>query len=103
MNFRNCRYTNPVPTRSTKSPPDALEECRSNSGFCPPTFRSYDTIDIVFVIEGEVDLEQSDGVTARLRRGDVVVQNGTMHAWNNPTDARCVLGFVFCGANRTDS
>ncbi|MGD9714061.1 MAG: cupin domain-containing protein [Thermomicrobiales bacterium] len=67
------------------------------------SMHSYDTIDIVFVIEGEVDLEQSDGVTARLRRGDVVVQNGTMHAWNNPTDARCVLGFVFCGANRTDS
>lgn len=61
---------------------------------------SYDTIDIVFVIEGELDLEQSDGTVVRLRRGDVVVQNGTAHAWNNPTDERCVLGFVFCGADR---
>ena len=61
---------------------------------------SYDTIDIVFVIEGEIDLEQSDGTTVRLRCGDVVVQNGTFHAWYNTTDKRCVLGFVFCGARR---
>jgi hypothetical protein len=61
---------------------------------------SYDTIDVVFVLEGEIDLEQSDGVEVRLRRGDVLVQNGAFHAWRNPTDERCVLGFVFFGATR---
>ncbi|WP_081628016.1 cupin domain-containing protein [Sphingobium indicum] len=64
---------------------------------------SYDTIDIVFVIEGEIDLKQSDGVTVRLRRGDVLVQNGTAHAWSNPTDRQCVLGFVFCGTERNNA
>ncbi|HKT72238.1 MAG TPA: cupin domain-containing protein [Steroidobacteraceae bacterium] len=61
---------------------------------------SYDTIDVVFVLEGEIDLQQSDGVVVRLRRGDVLVQNGAVHTWRNPTDERCVLGFVFFGAAR---
>lgn len=61
---------------------------------------SYDTIDVVFVLEGEIDLEQSDGVVVRLQRGDVLVQNGSVHAWHNPTDERCVLGFVIFGAAR---
>ena len=60
----------------------------------------YDTVDVVFILEGEIDLEQSGGAKVRLRRGDIVVQNGTVHAWSNPTDERCVLGFVFCGADR---
>lgn len=61
---------------------------------------SYDTIDIVFVLEGEIDLEQSDGIVVKLCRGDVLVQNGAVHAWRNPTNERCVLGFVFFGASR---
>lgn len=61
---------------------------------------AYDTIDVVFVLEGEIDLEQSDGVVVRLKCGDVLVQNGSVHAWRNPTDQECVLGFVFFGAKR---
>ena len=61
---------------------------------------AYDTVDVVFVLEGEIDLEQSDGAVVRLRRGDVLVQNGAVHAWRNPTDERCVLGFVFFGTTR---
>lgn len=65
------------------------------------SMHSYDTIDVVFVLEGEIDLEQSDGTVVRLRTGDVLVQNGSVHAWRNPTDRECVLGFVFFGAART--
>jgi hypothetical protein len=61
---------------------------------------AYDTVDVIFVLEGQIDLEQSDGAVVRLRRGDVLVQNGAVHAWRNPTDERCVLGFVFFGAAR---
>jgi hypothetical protein len=32
----------------------------------------------------ECDLELDSGEVAHLKRGDVVVQRGTMHAWANP-------------------
>lgn len=61
---------------------------------------SYDTVDVAFVLEGQIDLEQSNGVVVRLKVGDILVQNGAVHTWRNPTDEPCVLGFVYFGAPR---
>ena len=36
-------------------------------------------------IEGEVELQLDDGGVWRARKGDVVVQRGTMHKWTNVT------------------
>ncbi|KAF1933860.1 cupin domain-containing protein [Didymella exigua CBS 183.55] len=41
------------------------------------------SLDYGVVIEGEVELVLDSGETRVLRRGDVAVQRGTMHAWRN--------------------
>ena len=37
-------------------------------------------MDYAVVFDGEMWLERDDGNTVHLKRGDVVVQNGTRHA-----------------------
>lgn len=41
------------------------------------------SLDYGVVIEGEVELLLDSGETRVLRRGDVAIQRGTMHAWRN--------------------
>jgi len=64
-----------------------------------PGMHTTATIDYEFVVSGRVVLELDDGVTRELGPGDVVVQNGTRHAWRNPYDEPCVLVVVLIGAN----
>ena len=51
------------------------------------------TVDVVFLIAGEIELEL-EAETVALRQGDVVVQHGTVHAWRNRGAEACVLGIV---------
>lgn len=64
-----------------------------------PGMHASQTIDYLVILAGEVDLELDNGVTRRLRAGDVVVQNGTRHAWSNPGTVDCVLAGVVVGAH----
>jgi mannose-6-phosphate isomerase-like protein (cupin superfamily) len=64
-----------------------------------PGMHTTASIDYEFVVSGRVVLELDDGVTRELGPGDVVVQNGTRHAWRNPYDEPCVLVVVLIGAN----
>lgn len=50
------------------------------------------TLDYVVVIEGEIVLLLDDTETV-LRKGDVAVQRGTMHAWENRSDKRALMAF----------
>jgi mannose-6-phosphate isomerase-like protein (cupin superfamily) len=59
-----------------------------------PGMHQTDTIDYGIVLQGQIVLELDDGATALLNPGDVVVQNGTRHAWRNPTDTPTTLAFV---------
>jgi quercetin dioxygenase-like cupin family protein len=52
------------------------------------------TIDYGIVLEGEVHLELDDGSDTVLRRGDVVVQRGTAHAWANRSQDVARMLFV---------
>jgi quercetin dioxygenase-like cupin family protein len=56
------------------------------------------SIDYGIVLEGELDLELDDGMTKRIRAGDIVVQRGTMHAWINNGTAPCRMAFVLIDA-----
>jgi mannose-6-phosphate isomerase-like protein (cupin superfamily) len=57
-----------------------------------------DTIDLIYVVSGEIALELDDGAEILLRAGDSVVQNGTRHAWHNRGSGDCVLAVSMIGA-----
>jgi quercetin dioxygenase-like cupin family protein len=55
------------------------------------------TIDYGIVLDGEIVLILSDSETT-LRKGDVVVQRGTDHAWENRSDVPATMVFVLIDA-----
>ncbi len=63
-----------------------------------PGVHASQSVDLAIVLRGEVLLELDDGERRHLHTGDVVVQNGTRHAWTNPGDAPALVGFVLLGA-----
>lgn len=44
------------------------------------------SLDYGVIIEGEIEMQLDSGEKRRLKRGDVTVQRGTMHAWRNVSD-----------------
>ena len=65
-----------------------------------PGMHTTDTVDYGIVLEGEVWLELDDGKQVHLKPHDVVVQNGTRHAWRNKSDKPVNMAFVLIGARR---
>jgi mannose-6-phosphate isomerase-like protein (cupin superfamily) len=80
------------------------EQLRENPGLAElfeadkPGMHTTPTVDYAVVLEGEIVLDLDTGETARLRPGDVVVQNGTRHAWRNPGASPATLFVVLVGA-----
>jgi mannose-6-phosphate isomerase-like protein (cupin superfamily) len=66
-----------------------------------PGMHTTDSLDYVMVVSGEVMLELDDGEQTVVRAGDVVVQNGTRHAWRNHGTDPCTIVGVAIGADRT--
>jgi mannose-6-phosphate isomerase-like protein (cupin superfamily) len=48
-------------------------------------YHQTNTVDLLFVLEGEITLELENG-SAELHEGDLIVQRGTNHAWRNYGD-----------------
>lgn len=65
-----------------------------------PGMHTTDTVDYAMLVEGELHLELDDGQTKKLSPRDVVVQNGTRHAWRNRSDKPATILFVLIGAKR---
>lgn len=65
-------------------------------GVISPMHRTQ-TLDYGIVIEGEVVLVLSDSEVV-LRKGDVAVQRGTDHAWENRSDQWAKMAFVLLDA-----
>jgi quercetin dioxygenase-like cupin family protein len=65
-----------------------------------PGMHTTDSLDYVLVVSGEVTLELDDNERTVLRAGDVVVQNGTRHAWRNHGTEPCTIVGVAIGADR---
>lgn len=55
------------------------------------------SIDFAVVMSGEIWSVLDEGEVL-LRRGDVLVQRGTNHAWSNRSDAPCQVAFVLVDA-----
>jgi mannose-6-phosphate isomerase-like protein (cupin superfamily) len=65
-----------------------------------PGMHTTQTVDYGIVLEGEVWLELDDGQQVHLKPHDVVVQNGTRHAWRNKSDKPVKIAFVLIGAKK---
>lgn len=76
-----------------------LLEVMENDG---STMHTTPTIDVLIVLSGRVLLELDDGVMTEVGPGDVVVQNGTRHAWRNPFDAPAVMHGLAIGVQPSE-
>ena len=63
-----------------------------------PAMHKTNTADYAVVFDGEIWLELDDRETLHLKRGDVVVQNGTRHAWRNMGTKPVSMLFFLHGA-----
>jgi hypothetical protein len=63
-----------------------------------PGMHKTNTVDYAVVYNGEIWLELDDRETLHLKRGDVVVQNGTRHAWRNKSTKPVTMLFFLNGA-----
>jgi quercetin dioxygenase-like cupin family protein len=63
----------------------------------PLPFVQHATMDVVFVMAGEVTLLLDGGDELTLRPGDVLIQNGARHAWHNLGVAPALLGVTSLG------
>lgn len=61
-----------------------------------------DTVDYGIVLAGEVWMVL-DTTATLLRTGDVVVQRGTNHAWQNRSDRPARMAFINLGGQTTDA
>lgn len=50
-----------------------------------PLMHRTQSLDYGVVLDGEIEMELDGGEITLLKRGDVAVQRGTMHAWRNPS------------------
>jgi mannose-6-phosphate isomerase-like protein (cupin superfamily) len=67
-----------------------------------PAIHKTNTVDYAVVYDGEMWLELDDAKTVHLKKGDVVVQNGTRHAWRNKGTAPVTMLFFLNGAKSED-
>jgi quercetin dioxygenase-like cupin family protein len=65
-------------------------------GVAPRNHRT-ESIDYAVVMAGEIDMDL-DGATVHLQAGDVLVQRGTIHNWNNRGSEPCLIAFVLVAA-----
>jgi len=62
-----------------------------------PMMHRTESVDYGIVLEGEIDMVLDDS-EVRLKAGDVLVQQGTVHGWINRGKINCRVAFVLIGA-----
>lgn len=65
-----------------------------------PGMHTTDSVDYDIVLDGEIWLELDNGHEVKLQRNEVVVQQGTRHAWRNKGTAPATMLFMLVGARR---
>jgi len=63
-----------------------------------PYMHRTDTVDYAVVLQGSITMLLDDE-DVELAAGDVVIQNGTSHAWANRGQAPCLMAFVLIDAH----
>ena len=64
----------------------------------PGRMHRTDTVDIIVVMDGEIDMELDDGAETHLNKGNIMIQQGTNHAWWNRSDKTCRLAIILIDA-----
>jgi hypothetical protein len=75
----------------------ALRFVDINPGYRSAMHRT-NSIDYVFILDGELEMELDGGEWVHLKAGDIVVQRGTNHAWENKSGRVCRLASVLIAA-----
>lgn len=57
------------------------------------------TLDYIYVLKGEVVLTLDDGSRTTVKEGEIVVQQATMHGWDNETDTWARLLCILIAAH----
>ncbi len=65
-------------------------------GVAPRNHRTK-TVDYAIVLSGKIDMKMDDTLV-HLKAGDVLVQRGTIHNWENRGSEPCVIAFVLIDA-----
>lgn len=86
-----------VVDRPDESSGDALGVAATHETAGDAAFHTSNTIDYIFVVDGEIELELDGGRRELLTRGDCLVQRGTRHAWRNVSTAPAVMACVIVG------
>ena len=75
--------------RSLNGAASVLRIMEFGPGYASPRYRTL-SIDYLFVLSGELELELDRAARVRVYQGDIVVQRGTSHLWRNPSqDTPC--------------
>jgi mannose-6-phosphate isomerase-like protein (cupin superfamily) len=85
------------------NPLAAMGLAHDSMGRRPPThphMHATDSVDYAIVIEGEIDMLLDDS-EVHMKTGDILVQQGTNHAWVNRGTAPCKVAFVLIDATGT--
>jgi mannose-6-phosphate isomerase-like protein (cupin superfamily) len=87
------------PEQGTRSREAILREMGVSGGGAArhPGMHRTRSVDYAIVIEGEIDMLLDDS-EVHLRAGDVLVQQGTNHAWVNRGTSPCRIAFVLVDA-----
>jgi mannose-6-phosphate isomerase-like protein (cupin superfamily) len=60
------------------------------------------SVDYAFVLEGEIDMLLDDS-EVHMKAGDIMVQQGTNHAWVNNSTQMCRVAFVLIDADEPEA
>jgi len=64
-----------------------------------PGMHTTATTDYGIILEGEMWLELDNGQSRLVKAGDIVIQNGTRHAWRNKSEGIARALFVMIGVS----
>lgn len=65
-----------------------------------PMMHKTDTLDVIILVKGEVDLLLDNGEAESLKPGDVVIQRAANHAWVNKGDDTALLVAVLINVGK---
>jgi quercetin dioxygenase-like cupin family protein len=60
----------------------------------PAFMHRTDSVDYCIVLQGECVMKMDDEKEVTLRQGDILIQKGTWHGWENRSGNTCRLAFV---------